>query len=115
VLPILHFVISETRDEAKRSAAELLSRLYARESAVSAERRDLHARIDDLYLKAKLDESDIAELDRLEALENDLSDRRSRLHAEIDVLRTEVGLPPWRVPDADAEQVSAAPIPVEQS
>ena len=73
-----------------------LPRLYAQEHQISAERRELHRSIDDLYLNAPLDDDDVARLDELEEQERRISERRSRSHIEIDQLRAEAGLPRWR-------------------
>jgi hypothetical protein len=83
-------------DQANQLDIEQLPQFYAQEHALSAQRRDLHQRIDHLYLNAPLGVDGAALLDELEALERDLSERRARLHRTIDVLRAKIDLPPWR-------------------
>jgi hypothetical protein len=78
-----------------------LPRLYAEEHQISAERRELHRLIDDLYLNAPLDDNDVARLDALEEQERRISERRCRMHNLIDQLRAEAGLPQWRRAELD--------------
>jgi predicted RNase H-like nuclease (RuvC/YqgF family) len=63
---------------------------------LSAERKDLHYRIDRLYQSTPLINEKLALLDRLEEREQVVSLERRDLHSRIDGLRTELGLPNWR-------------------
>lgn len=75
-----------------------LERLGQLERAVSARRRQIHHDIDQLYLAAPLDETQMLQLDRLEAVEQAVSGERRKLHETIDEheLRAQIGLPRWR-------------------
>jgi predicted transcriptional regulator len=90
-------------DDIDEAAAEL-SRLDTEEREISAQRQELHERIDAIYLSAPLSDADASLLDELEELELRTSERRRRLHLKIDELRAQVGLPPWR----EAEELTDA-------
>jgi hypothetical protein len=84
-----------TTDTDPRIVRDLI-RLGQLERAVSARRRQVHHDIDQLYLAAPLDETQMQELDRLEAVEQAVSGERRKLHETIDDLRAQIGLPRWR-------------------
>jgi hypothetical protein len=75
--------------------------------AISDRRRDLHRRIDALYLRAPLDDEQVTQLDLLENEERIIVAERRELHMQIDVLRVQVGLPRSR----DAQWVATAARP----
>jgi hypothetical protein len=77
-------------------AATDLELIEVEARALSAERKDLHYRIDRLYLNTPLDNEKLALLDRLEQREQVVSLERLGLHGRIDELRAELGLPHWR-------------------
>ena len=85
-----------TTTQSVDSIAGKLAELDVLERAISARRRDLHDRIDGIYLHAPLHGDEAKLLRGLEDQEHDVSAERRKLHAQIDVLRAEVGLRRWR-------------------
>jgi hypothetical protein len=75
------------------SIVSTLAELDVEELTISASRRNLHRRIDSIYLSAPLNDEEVTLLDRLENQERDVSAQRRKLHARIDDLRAQVGLP----------------------
>ncbi len=73
-----------------------LEALEVEARALSAERKDLHYRIDRLYQSTPLSNEKLALLDELEEREQAVSLERRDLHSRIDELRRELGLPNWR-------------------
>lgn len=94
------FSTADTRVMNKQSTHSTVSRELARldrkERLISRRRRDLHDEIDQLYLGAPLDKTQMAKLDELESLEQAVSRERRKLHERIDQLRAQIGLPRWR-------------------
>jgi hypothetical protein len=82
--------------QAQGDILSALAVLDREERAISALRRDLHDRIDKLYLTAPLDAAQIKKLDLLENQARDVSERRRALHRKIDELRVQAGQQAFR-------------------
>ena len=76
--------------------ARTLAALELHELSISAHRRELHGRIDALYINAPLAEEQMALLDLLEDEERQISTQRRSLHERIGELRVHAALPTHR-------------------
>jgi hypothetical protein len=87
--------------------ARTLAALELHELSISAHRRELHGRIDALYINAPLAEEQIALLDLLEDEERDISAQRRRLHEQVDELRRRSGVAPLKPSPAPSRSLVA--------
>lgn len=101
-------VMDRVAQQSRTGVVAELDRLAVEERGLSDRRNELHQRIDAIYLSAPLTDEDVSLLEELEGFEYNISSERARLHLRIDDLRSEIGLPPWRLRDEETNEAETA-------